>query len=370
MRTGYIISGVGHAGLIGYLLVGPIFSADPPPFEDVEVSVISSAEFDALTNQTPPETPTQITAPEAVVAPPPEPTPEPAPQPVPEPVRPQTPEPVRPTPPPDATPDVSQIAPLPQTDVTDEAPQEPTPPAPPPEPQVSAVIDASKRPKARPAPRIAPQAVAPPPLDATIADQTQEAVVETNDPDALPRTQSDAQQATAPEEAAPEVVTEAEEAGGAPTRSIRPPARPNRPVAPVQAAQSEVASEADAAAQTAETTDAAPASDAPVGPPMTQGERQSLVGQIQNKWAVPPRVISDQVVITVRFAVGEDRRPISGSEELISGSGSADLNQIAYRAARSAIFRAGAQGFDLPDDKYDQWKDIEITFNPSGLRLK
>ena len=193
--------------------------------------------------------------------------------------------------------------------MTDEAAEEPTPPAPPPEPQVSTIIDASKRPKARPAPRIAPQAVAPPPLDATIADQTQKAVVETNDPDALPATQSDAQQATAPEEAAPEVVTEAEEAGGAPTRSIRPPARPNRPMALVEPAQSDAPSEAEAAAQTAETSDAAPASDAPSGPPMTLGERQSLVGQIQNKWAVPPRVISDQVVITVRFAVG--RRPAS-----------------------------------------------------------
>ena len=114
MRTGYIISGVGHVALIGYLLVGPNFSADPPPFEDVEVSVISSAEFETLTNQTPPETPTQITAPEAVVAPPIEPTPEPAVQAAAEPVRTQTPEPVRPTPPPDASPDVSQIAPLPR----------------------------------------------------------------------------------------------------------------------------------------------------------------------------------------------------------------------------------------------------------------
>ncbi|MCF6444980.1 energy transducer TonB [Nereida sp. MMG025] len=356
-RLGYIVSGVGHASLIGFLLVGPIFTAEPLPFEDVEVSVISGEEFAAL--MAPSQAPSEVVAPpapdvpEAPDAPPPAPpetpveTPDVAPAPAPD--------------VPDEAPDVTEIAPLPQTEVTDTPPPTPAPPAVQDE-QVTVVIDASKRPKARPAPRIAPEPVAAPPEDAQLADQTQEAVTDTDGGETL----AEPQEATAPEEATTEVVTEAEEPGGAPTASMRPRTRPNRPAPAV--ADDAVA---DALAE-ALSGDGQEASEAPAagGPPMSAGEKQSLVGQIQGKWAVPPRVVSDQISIVVTFEIGRDRKPISGTERLISGNGSAELNQIAYRAARSAIFRAGASGFDLPDDKFDQWKEVEITFNPSGMRLK
>lgn len=356
-NTGFYISGLGHAGLIGFLLIGPIFTSEPLPFEDVEVSVISGEEFAAL--MAPSDAPSEVLAPvtpdqpEAPEAPPPAPedtpveTPDPAPVAAPE--------------VPDEAPDVSDISPLPQTDVTDTPPPTPAPPAVV-EEQVTVVIDASKRPKARPAPRIAPEAVAAPPDDAQLADQTQEAVTDTADGD----TQATPQEATAPEEAATEVVTEAEDPGGAPTASVRPKTRPNRP-APTPSESAVENALAEALAGQGDEASEAPASG---GPPMSAGEKQSLVGQIQGKWAVPPRVVSDQISIVVSFEIGTDRKPIAGSEKLISGNGSAELNQIAYRAARSAIFRAGTSGFDLPDDKYDQWKEVEITFNPSGMRLK
>ncbi|MEM6478789.1 MAG: energy transducer TonB, partial [Pseudomonadota bacterium] len=42
----------------------------------------------------------------------------------------------------------------------------------------------------------------------------------------------------------------------------------------------------------------------------------------------------------------------------------------AFEAARRAIIRCGAKGFDLPSEKYDQWKEIEMTFNPEQMRTR
>ncbi|MEM9438259.1 MAG: energy transducer TonB, partial [Pseudomonadota bacterium] len=39
-------------------------------------------------------------------------------------------------------------------------------------------------------------------------------------------------------------------------------------------------------------------------------------------------------------------------------------------AARRAIIRCGATGFDLPREKYDQWRQIEMTFNPEEMRTR
>ncbi|MDO7707324.1 MAG: energy transducer TonB, partial [Loktanella sp.] len=44
--------------------------------------------------------------------------------------------------------------------------------------------------------------------------------------------------------------------------------------------------------------------------------------------------------------------------------------EIAFQAARRAILRCQSGGYQLPADKYDQWKEVEITFDPSGMRLR
>ena len=48
MHIGHYISGAAHAGLIGWVLVGDVFRADPPPLEVTDVAVISTEEFAAL----------------------------------------------------------------------------------------------------------------------------------------------------------------------------------------------------------------------------------------------------------------------------------------------------------------------------------
>ena len=41
-----------------------------------------------------------------------------------------------------------------------------------------------------------------------------------------------------------------------------------------------------------------------------------------------------------------------------------------YELARRAILRCGKNGFPLPPEKYDQWKELELVFDPNGMRLR
>ena len=43
---------------------------------------------------------------------------------------------------------------------------------------------------------------------------------------------------------------------------------------------------------------------------------------------------------------------------------------VAFRKARTAVISCGRRGFDLPDEKYEHWRDIEMTFNPEKMRLR
>ena len=66
-----------------------------------------------------------------------------------------------------------------------------------------------------------------------------------------------------------------------------------------------------------------------------------------------------------------DGRPDTASIRLLSSSGGSDAAaRQAFEAARRAVIRCGARGFDLPADKYSHWQDVEMTFNPEKMRIK
>ena len=65
MHAGQDISGVGHAALIGWVLLGEVFRSEPPPFEVSNVSVVTGAEFDALlAAQRPPDQVSEVAQPQ------------------------------------------------------------------------------------------------------------------------------------------------------------------------------------------------------------------------------------------------------------------------------------------------------------------
>ena len=382
MRIGYYISGAGHIAVILWVFFGDVFNAPPQSFEVTEVSVISGAEFEAMMAgvQTPDvTTDVAMPAPElpAEAAPPVESRPDPTPPPT----EPQVTE----APPADPVP--QQPDPLPQqadADVSDEAPVI----APPPQEEVVLAPNISDRPVPRPAERVAPEPVAAPEPDTQVSDSvTEEVVIDDNAEVVREETEGGA-----PEEATTRIVTEAmEEASAAPTTSIRPRTRPARPdpapvaetprePAPQQQAQERPAPQPDSTAdavndalrQALEGGAASPAAGGQSGPPMTSGERDALRVAVQQCWNVGS-LSSEALRTTVVVAVSmtEDGRPVAESLRMLGHEGgSADAARQAYESARRAIIRCGANGFNLPRDKYDQWREIEMTFNPENMRIR
>ena len=124
MDTGTIISGVGHAGLILWVLMGDwLFQPqDQPAIAATEVSLLSEAQYDALVAAAPstPEPAQQPSLPEVTPPAPVEPTldvAEPQPEPVEEPAPAQEPPTPQAVPELEAAPAAVEVAPVPEPEV-------------------------------------------------------------------------------------------------------------------------------------------------------------------------------------------------------------------------------------------------------------
>lgn len=371
MRLGWYISGIGHVVLILGLLFGGLFFGDriPEPLDVADVSVITEEEFAALVLPgDAPETQTEapdVTSPD---------TPEEAPD---------TPEadaaPSRPEPTPveePETPDTADIE-VPDPVVPDAVIVDTAPPVPaPPSEQDGTTLEPDA--VAAPAPRVAPiPQVAPPPDAETAPDIVPDTAPE---PLADPEEQPEPDAPSAPEEASDRIVTEAEEEQNyAPASSRRPRARPARPVRTAepqepQEQQEDRAPSTDDAVAAALSEAEEPAPDAPArrGPPLTGGEKETLRVAVSNCWNVGS-LSTDALGTTVVVAVEMEQsgKPVTSSIRLVSSSGGSDAAaRQAFEAARRAIIRCGARGFPLPVEKYAEWQDIEMTFNPEGMQFR
>ncbi|MEE9428707.1 MAG: energy transducer TonB [Paracoccaceae bacterium] len=362
MTRGTYISGIGHGGFILWALFGGIFlsSRDPLPVQASDVSLISSQEFAALTlpNDAPP---VPFDAPQSVEpgaeddAPQISPTVEDIPEPPnpPEVSPPQT----------DETPVLPNVVPESVPELIDQPPVVPIPPAieTPPD-----VVQTDDPPQPAPAPRVAPTPAAQPEPDTEIADTVAPEVV----PDETADTVAEESPATAPQEAASEIVTEAETPSAAPVASARPTARPTPPVQVAQPETVESDPVADAVAEALASTDPDPTP--PTGPPLTGSEKEGFrvaVGKCWNVGSLSSEALATTVIVGV--SMGKDGHPNTQSIKMLSFSGGTEsAAQRAFEAAKRAIIRCGAKGFDLPLEKYSQWQDIEMTFNPEGMRMR
>ena len=391
MDTGTKISLAGHAGLILWALVGGLFNAPAPRPAPVasDVSLVSAAEFAAL--QPPAAAPdvAQI-APRRNEAARPEPAPEAAvrPDPAVRPARPQA----EPQPAPDAAPAPPLAEPVPTPEVAP-APAEVAPP--PGAPDAATLLPGTAL-RPREAPRVAPVPAPAPEPDARVADEVRDSV--TPDATAPADAPRPPQEATAPEAASTRIITEATEtaddsaappAPAAPEASRRPLSRPAPPVqtatpAPTtppapQPARPEPAPTAphnpilDAIAEAQET----PAPRAPAAPEQglsrgvalsgaeTDGLRRAI-GSCWNLGSTSTEALRTTVVVGVTMK----RDGSADAVRLIDSDGpSASATDIAFGAARRAILRCVSNA-NLPAAKYDRWSEIEMVFNPDGMRLR
>lgn len=395
MYTGQIISGAGHGALILWLLLGNFLFSPPEPqqLEATNVSMISSAELAAMQaaaagaiTDTPPdvvepvaETPAKPVA----VEPPPEPQVEQPP-----------PEPVQEPPPPEVTEPLPELVP---EGPTGEATPQPLPPSDDPQPVPTPLADA--RPRPRPADLVAPVPVEETP-DVETSPTPEQAVSEV--PTEEPVIEEPPVEETAPEAAAtelvPEQLDEPEVATLAPATSPRPRARPAPPAepdpvvedtpaeqpatepAPDPATDQAAIDEALAAALAEEAPAEEPATESPptgaggtpLGQALTAGELGDFRAQVQQRWNVGALSTEALAVsVTIAVTVGPDGVPDAGSVRMVAATGGSDAAiNAAYEVAKRAILTAGRRGLALPLDKYETWRELEITFDASSRQLR
>ncbi|MCL4067761.1 hypothetical protein M3484_14380 [Pseudomonas sp. GX19020] len=421
-KSGTILSGAGHAGLILWVMIGDWFFSPSPPAEPMSMSVstISPIDFAALEAAAPKPSDDTAEPGETIATPDPvepsvdepvsEPTAEPQPQPEPQPE--PTPAP-RPDPTPEPTPQ-----PIPEPVISN--------PAPPdaifaPEEQPIPTMSTSPRPKPRPAERVAPNPVVAP-EDTLTAERPQDQVTTSEEP--TPEPPREDQQATTEVNSGDVLITEANQQDRdaeplGPSTSPRPKPRPNRTaptpepareptpepagetqdqrdariaaeVAAADRAQAEAEAKArrEAAAREKAAADAEAAAiaaavaaantgsggqgQAASGPPLSGGEMGDIAAAIGSKWNVGTlSADAMDAVVVLRVTFDESGRPGSDMPLIESRGPSQQAIQAAYNAARSAIARAyQSGGIPLPPGKYETWKVLEFEFDGSGMRLR
>ena len=103
--------------------------------------------------------------------------------------------------------------------------------------------------------------------------------------------------------------------------------------------------------------------------PLTGGEKEAFSNQVFNCWAINKGSRASEVTVVVSMDMQPDGKVVASSIEMIGyKDGSlADAN-FAFQAARRAVLRCQRDGYDLPNDKYEHWRNIELTFDPNEWR--
>ncbi len=391
MNKGLLISGLGHLGLVLWALLGGWFTwtAETPPVQVAQVSLISTSEFDAMISAAPK---VDDTAPAPELQPPATKTPKPKPKPAPT-------APAKPAPTPDPAP--TPEAPVPEAAAPD-APVVP-PVAPPSDtPQPIPVQPSDKAPAPSAAERIASTPVETTDQPKT-ADEATPAQSDTPSPDSQPAPD---QPAASPEKTVTAVTPDAKPTEDnapqlAPTSSPRPPARPKAIDTPPEetktpdpqpadavpdpapadtSAADQAAIDAALADATAPATDTATPTpsktgsggtgDQPIGAALSSGEVDNLRRIIGPFWnIISLSTEAKRVTVTIRVQVSQDQKILSVEMVEFTG-GTAEAARPAFEAAKRAVYRGATKGLGLPPDKYDTWKSMLFTFDTSQGRLR
>jgi hypothetical protein len=100
---------------------------------------------------------------------------------------------------------------------------------------------------------------------------------------------------------------------------------------------------------------------------MTRADmRAYLAGEIARCWNI--RALSEAAqgtAVTLSVSVAPDGRIVPGSVTFLSATTDVQATiDEAYHSARRAVLRCGGEPFDLPSARHDDWRDLELTFDP------
>jgi hypothetical protein len=366
INTGTYVSGIGHAGVFLWLMIGGLFVArdDLPEISVTDVSIISADDFEAIRPQSPetgdappaPEAPSNDDSAPALSVPDTQPAPRP---------------------------EAPQILPQAVPDQSQDIPDDTAEPVVEPQPEVEVLGDeggVTVAPEDNPAPQAAPvitdQATEAPKEDVAVDDTAQSETAPAPDATVV----EEANEETAPEQTTTEIVTEAEEQPStAPTKSLRPGRKPKPPAPEVaqtpavpglQDVINETVNEVTANSENAAENNAN--SGGGTSSPITREEKGAFIIGIQKCWNVGALGTDAlRVSVVVAFTMDRDGKPQGSSIRMIGAEGgTGDAVKRAYETARRAIIRCGAKGYGLPIDKYDQWQEVEVTFNATRKQIR
>jgi hypothetical protein len=103
---------------------------------------------------------------------------------------------------------------------------------------------------------------------------------------------------------------------------------------------------------------------------MTDGDKDAFRVAVKDCWNVG--ALSTEAlhtIVTIGITMSPDGKP--SNLRLIGSKGGSDASTgQAFEAGRRAILRCAKTGYPLPAEKYEQWKEIELTFDPSTMKLR
>tara|TARA_Y100000031_G_scaffold40119_1_gene45676 strand:+ start:287939 stop:288844 length:906 start_codon:yes stop_codon:yes gene_type:complete len=120
--------------------------------------------------------------------------------------------------------------------------------------------------------------------------------------------------------------------------------------------------------ETKEETKQTSSSDAPLGDKVTMTELDLLRQQLSRCWNLPAGAQDAQDLrIEVRIQVNPDRT-VRGTEIVDQGRYARDgFFRAAADSARRAVVNPNCSPLELPPEKYEQWKNILIVFDPREM---
>src|SRR5215469_15994730 len=312
MRRGVLFSSILHAlvlGLAYFHLWDLLFPPQPLEETPIVVELVNIAPETRATrpNQTPPKPQAKPEDQSAEDQPAPKQPPKLAPPP-------PAPPPSAPPPAPAPTPQVAQVQPEPPK--PEPKPEQPPPPPPPPEPAPTPKPPPPEPPKPTPPPPPPPKPSPPP--DPNKKKQDEQAF------DALLKNLSKR----------------------AESQKTDAPPRPAQPQQQAKASSQPVA---------------------PLGPQLTTSEIDLVKQQIERCWNPPAGAReAHDLVVDITAEVAQDGRVITAQI-----TSTARLGDPFYRAAAESAVRAVLNPqclpLKLPPEKYEQWKTLDLTFNPKDL---
>ena len=100
--------------------------------------------------------------------------------------------------------------------------------------------------------------------------------------------------------------------------------------------------------------------------PLTETETDNLQSAIQACWLRDPGSLTEDVKLTIFISLDRNGRVNPNSIKVIEISGGDDdAQRVAFRRAKIAIISCGKNGYKLPPNKYESWREIEVVFDPT-----